>query len=78
MEPIQLEVAATMFAALADVPRLMLLMLLAEQEHGVTELADFPTGAPPTMIAVAMNASTGMVRAVAMRPSPMVITSTIW
>ena len=36
----QLEAVTTMFGALADVPRLKLLMLLAEKEHGVTELAE--------------------------------------
>jgi DNA-binding transcriptional ArsR family regulator len=38
--PVQLEAVTTMFGALADVPRLKLLMLLAEKDHGVTELAD--------------------------------------
>lgn len=37
---VQLEAVTTMFGALADVPRLKLLMLLAEKEHGVTELAE--------------------------------------
>jgi DNA-binding transcriptional ArsR family regulator len=38
--PVQLEAVTTMFGALADVPRLKLLMLLAEKDHSVTELAD--------------------------------------
>lgn len=36
---VQLEAVAIMFGALADVPRLKLLMLLAEKDHSVTELA---------------------------------------
>ncbi len=38
--PVQLEAVSTMFSALADVPRLKLLLLLAEKEQSVTELAE--------------------------------------
>ena len=37
--PVQLEAATIMFGALADVQRLKLLMLLAEGNHGVSDLA---------------------------------------
>jgi ArsR family transcriptional regulator len=36
---VQLEAVTTLFGALADVPRLKLLMLLAERERSVTELS---------------------------------------
>ena len=38
--PVQLDAVTTMFGALADVPRLKLLMLLAEKDHSVTDLAE--------------------------------------